>query len=399
MAATTGYAAGVEANNTEISYGTEATWATAPAATFQAIRYTSETLGPNKQRDRPSEISTSREAAGAVTVRAQAGGSIAFAMSYGTYDDMFSVAVGADWQAAQAINGVSGDLTITNLSATTATISSTTSNKFLAISVNQWLRTLGWTNAANNDIWRITAKASEQSMTATKATVGAPVTETPSGTAAKIRARMLRNGALFKSLYFQQKLSSSLWLRYPGSFFPRVTLSGGVGQFLNGSFELLSQQEVKGTSDASTGGVLAAPTGRVHDPVPGFAGAFIDAAPIGSVLDSFSITIENQGAALAFGMGAEAAQGALPGTLVASGQFRIYFRDFTLYDRFVALTTGAFSVVTKDAAGNAYVITLPGSVLINPAIEAGGSGQPVMATFQVEGSPGPFIQIDQLVAT
>jgi len=399
MPATTGFQAGVEANATQYSYGVEAIWGTAPATTFQAIRSTSESLSGSKRRDRPSEINTSREASAAVTTQEQAGGSISFALSYGTYDDCLSVLLGSDWQAAQAIAGIAGDITITNVSATRATLSSSLGTKYANIALGQWIRTLGFTNAANNDIWYVSTKASNSNLTIDKITTGAPVTETPAGTAAQVRAQVIQNGAQFKSLFVQQKLASNLWLRYPGTYISRGTLSGGVGQFLSGTFELLAQQELNATTDASTGGITAAPTGRVHDPVGAFAGVFLNQAALGSVVDSFSITVENSGAALEFGMGSAAAQGMLAGTLMVSGSLKIYFRDFTLYTRAKNETAGNLAIVTKDAAGAAYVITLPNSLLINPKVEAGGPGQAVMATFDIEGSPGPFIQIDKLPAT
>jgi hypothetical protein len=399
MPATTSYQAGSEANNVQLSYGVESVWGTVPATTFQAIRFTSETLASTKTRNRPQEVATTREMAAAVTVQVSGGGGVNFALSYGTYDDMLSALLGNDWGAVQTLAGIAGDVSITNLTGTTATLASTLGTKFSGIALGQWIRTLGFTNATNNDIWRVTARASNSSMTLTKATAGAPVTETPAGTAAQVRAQTIANGTQFKSLFFQKKLGASLWLNYPGVYPSDCTLSGGVGQFLNGAFTLLAQQELSAVADASTGGVLAAPAGRVHDPVGGFVGVFQNEAKLAATVDTFSLKIANTGAALEFGMGSAAAAGVLMGTLEVTGSMKLYFKDFTLYARYLAETQGALEFITKDATGNAYVITLPAATLMNPQIVAGGVGQAVFATFQIEGNPqatGGTIQIDKL---
>src|SRR5207245_173457 len=102
---------------------------------------------------------------------------------------------------------------------------------------------------------------------------------------------------------------------------------------------------------------------------------------------SFSLNINNAGAALEFGMGSSVAAGVLAGTLEVTGNVKMFFKDFTLYTRFKNETAGTLEFITKDSAGNAYVFTLLNAVLLNPQIQAGGPGQPVYATFSIEGNP------------
>lgn len=402
MPATTGYQAGNEANQVQLSYGVESVWGTPPASTFQAIRLTSESLTSAKTRKAPSEIITTRENPQQVTTQVQASGTVNFALSFGTYDDVLSVLLGSDWQAAQAIAGVAGDITLTNVDATHATLSSTTASKFQNIAVGQFFRSLGFTNSANNDIWRCTAKADNQHVTGVKLTTGAPVTETPAGTAAQLRAQTIQNGTQFKSLFFQKRFSSALWLRYPGAYISSGSITGGTGSFLTGSFDILAQQEINQTTDASTGGVLAAPTGSVNNPVGAFKGVFLSETALTATVDSFTIKVDNTGAALEFGMGSASAAGILMGTLTVSGTLKMFFKDFTYYQRFINETQGALEFVSADNAGNAYVITLLNAALMNPQIVAGGPNQAVYATFTIEGDPqttGGTIQIDKLPAT
>lgn len=225
---------------------------------------------------------------------------------------------------------------------------------------------------------------------------------TPAGNQAAARADSLVNGTEFRAFHIQKRFSLALFLRYPGSFVSAMTLTGGVGQFLNGSFTFLSQNEQPFTVDASTGAMLPPPSGRVHDPVGGFKGVYLDGVAIPGVVDSFTLSATAVGAASEYGMGSAASQGVIMGLLEIKGTVKVYFKDYVLYQRFKNETQGVVSFVTRDAAGNGYVISVLNANLLNPKINAGGPNQAVMATFDIEGNPraaGGTIQIDRLFAT
>lgn len=401
MAATTGYQAAIESTDTQLSYAVEVTWGTAPAVQFQAIRYAGEKISGAKGRARPTEVNANGEASSAVTQSEAAGGSINFALSWQTYDDWFAIALANEWQALQAIAGVAGDIALTNTSATTATLISTTAGKFTNISAGQWIRLLGFTNAANNNIYYVASKVSALSLVLTTS-FAATVTETPTGTLAQVRASMLTNGTEFRSVSLQQKLSPALYFRYGGMFVTGMQLDASVGQFVSGSFTTIAISESTATTDQSTGAILAAPTGRVHDTVAGIGGVLMNEVIVPGVIDTFSLNVQRDGATANYGLGSAAAQGMVRGTTTVSGTLKMYFKDFTQYAFFKAETQRRCAFVTKDAAGNAYVITLQASALMNPGLEVTGPNQPIMATFQLEGNPaaaGGTIQIDRLAAT
>lgn len=385
MTATTNFSAGIETNSTQISYAIETAWGVTPAVAFQAIRYTSETLTLTKTRQRPSEINLAREAQGGVTTQQAAAGSIAYALSATTYDDFIGVVLQNDWQAAQAIAGVAGDITITNTSGT-ITLTSTTAGKFTNLAALTWIRLLGFTNAANNGLWFISVKTSATSLTLTSPTSASAVTETPGTTLAQIRASTIKNSTVFKSLILQQQFSSVLYLTYPGAYVSRMTIQGGIGNFMTGSIDVVAKNEVKATTNQSTGAVLAAPTGRVLDPVNGWGGATWNEAAFPAPVDQFSITMENTAAAAEFALGSASAQGVMSGTFMASATFRAYFKDFTQYDLFTAETSGRLAFAVKDSAGYTYVFTFLNAVLLGQ-VNSGGAGQAVYATFTVEASP------------
>lgn len=393
--ATTGYQAGADSNDAVISYAKEAVYQTKPAVPFQAIRTTGESLSGSKTRARPQEMNPTGEVSASVTQQETAGGGVNFALSFGTFDDLLAGLVNGEWQAPVAIDGIAGDITIT---AVTNVLSSATASKFANVNVGQWLKLSGFTNAANNGIFRVAAKASALAITLIPGALPF-VTETPAGTTAKVRASTLVNGTVFQSFYFQKKLAPTLFYVYPGSYVTAGQVSGGVGQFLNGSFTLMSGSEEPTTVEASTGAVLAAPGGRVHDAVDGFGGVYLNGAPFQAEVERFALNFAKTGAAQQYAMGSKKAKGQTKGLLEVTGSMSVYFNTHALYERFKSEIQDELSFVTRDDAGNAYVITLLAAAMMNPKINAGGPSQPVMATFDLEGNPraiGGTARIDRL---
>jgi hypothetical protein len=69
----------------------------------------------------------------------------------------------------------------------------------------------------------------------------------------------------------------------------------------------------------------------------------------------------------------------LAGTFTASGSFRIYFRDFTLYDNFRNETAGVLSIRTGDSNGNSYSFTMPNATLLmNSGVSISGPNTSLM---------------------
>jgi hypothetical protein len=393
----TAYSAGVETTDVQLSYIAESTWGTAPNSAATAIRITGESLSGTKQRTRPNEITGTRRVSPAVTQQEAAGGAINFNLSYGTFDDLFAGVLGDDWTTALAIDGVGGDISTV---ASGNKLTSTTAGKFTNVLAGQWIKLSGFTasSGANNGYYRVATKTSATELVLAGKTVA---DETPSGTAAKVRGSMLRNGDLVKSYFFQKRLASNLFLRYPGTMFAGLTLSGGVGQFFTGTLQAASRSELNETTAAGNGSVNAAPTGGFFDAVAAFGGVQIDDTAIGAVVNSVSLEVSRDGAGLDYGMGSAAAQGARWGQVQVGGSIDIFFKDFTQYALFKAETRARVAWRMADAAGNTYIVTLAGANIMNPTITAGGPNQPVIARFTIEGgndSALPSVQIDRFAA-
>jgi len=409
MVATTGFQAALESNRASIGYGVESVWGTA-AGQFQLIRFNSSTLAGARTMQRPSEITGTREASQSVTTQVTAGGTINFSMSATTFDEfVFANVLQADWGSTVAINGSSGDITLT-ASSGMITLSSTTPGKFSGLINKQWIRTLGFSlgstltdgTKANNGWWFIenrgTSPDTVLNLIGPNGTGAA--TETPSGSAAKIRASTIKNGSTFKSYFTEVQYDTDKFLKYAGSYAARATLTGGLGAFTTGTVDIVSKSEAQGTATSSTGAVLAAPTGRVMDPISGFVGCYFNGADLGTGVESFGITLENTGAASEFAMGSAAAQGILSGTFTASGTLRAYFKDFTLYSNVANETSGELAFIVQDSTGASYAFTFLDAKL-NGRIAIGGPGQAVSVDYEVSAGPtsaGTFV-IDRMAAS
>ncbi len=382
MASVTGGQAAVETTDVLLSYGVETAWGTKPAGNFKALRITGESLTSQKQRSRPSEITRVRQVAKGVTQQKNASGGINFALSFGTFDDLFAALLGSTWSAALAIDGVGGDITA---AATGNKLTSTTANKFSAVQVGQWIRLLGFTanGGANNGFYRVTAKTSATDITLAGKTLA---NETPTGTAAKIRGSTLRNDNEMQSLFIQKHLGTAGFLHYPGALVNSGSLSGGVGNFFSGSFGTLAKDEIYSATTAAT--VTDAPTGGFHDAVASFGGCWLDDAPLTAALQNVTCEMTREGAAMDYAMGSAAAQGGRWGQLQATGRLELFFKDFDLWrNRYDTELQGRLAWATMDDSGNAYIVEQLGAVLTNPTIQAGGPNQAVVAAYTVEGNP------------
>jgi hypothetical protein len=391
------YQAGLDSTQTQLSYGNEVTWGTAPATVFQAVRLLSESLKHTKTRNRPPEIRGDRQAAPAITTQENASGSIVFPAYYGAgsnlspFDDFISCALGGDWASVTNITGVAADVVGTwNSGPGTFVLSTVTANKFLALAaaVGSIVKLKGFTtNTINNGFYRLAAYTSALNITLIPQGF-TPVTETPTGTNFNLYYSGLKNSTLFKTLYLQQRLNTAanLWFQYPACYPTRAQVSLQLGQFMQATMDLISKQELSAVADVSTGGITAAPNTNDFDPVAGFKGIYWNDAPLSSAADQFMFDFSNDGAAAQYALGSALAQGMLGGTFTASGSFRIYIKDMTLYNQFRNETTGVLSVGAGDKLGNQYRITMPSAVLLlNNGINVDGPNRSLMGEVHSRG--------------
>jgi hypothetical protein len=375
--ATTDYAAAIDSNDLIMSYGPESVWGTLPAVAFQDIRLDSEGFSSNKSRIRPNEINPDGQASAAITTRQESPGSLNFSVSAGTHNELVASSIGGVFTTPLAISAA----TI----AATATGFTDSGSGFVTggIVAGQMVKLSGFSNTAIDGIYRVDTVAAGEITT----TPVPPSTETE-GQTITIKGSMCRNGIVFQSFFFQKQLAAALFLTYAGAWPTGGSLDVGVGDYLKGTMNFINKGETKQTTDQSTGAHSAAPTGTVIDSINGIGTILRNGSAIDAVIQRIGVRWNKEGARGQYGIGSALAQGIGKGKLMVDGTLSSYFKDFTLYDEFIAETGGPISFPALDNAGKGYMITVCNATIMNPRIVAGGSSQDILAEFQMEGNPG-----------
>lgn len=399
--ATNSYLAGTDSNDVELSFAPETTWGTSPSGSgaYQKFRVNSESFSEQKSRTRPPEIRNDWQSAAAVTQDVQGRGSLQFGISYGNTDTLLAGLLTGAWTADLAISatGIAAAQTLTDGSQGTFT---GVAGDFDDVVAGQWIKVAGFSTSGANGYFRVLSKLTDGS----QITVAPAPADDPGGTAETITitGSMLRNAKVFNSFSIQKRWSASLGLIYPGTFFTGGQINAQRGQFFSGTLDGLCKNETKAATEVGSN-PLAAPTNKVMNTVSNFQSLNIDGSASASKIMSLNTTISREGAALAFALGSEAAQGiGSVGGLNIGITAEIYFADYDLYDAYKAETEKEFSYRVTDTAGNTYIVTIPIVVLGQSTITVGGPNQPTMAQFQGMADPsstyGCTIQIDRMAA-
>jgi len=380
---TTDYAAAIDTGDLIMSYAPEDQWGVLPAVQFQKIRLDGEGFSSSKSRTRPNEIDPDGQASAALTTKQESPGSLNFSVSAGTHNALLASSIGG-------VFGAAVNMAVSTISAAASDDSfNDTGNGFVAagIAVGQWIKVAGFTGSVlNNGFFQV------QTVAAGKITVlPAILVDDAAGEAVTIKGSMCRNGIVFQSFYFQKQLAAALFLRYAGSWPTGGSADVGVGDYLKGTLAFLNKSEEKSIAEASTGALLAAPTGVVIDSVAGIQNILRNGTAIDAVIQKIGMKWNKEGARAQYGIGSSSAQGMGKGKLLVTGNLSSYFKDFSLYDEFIAETAGPLSFRALDNLGKGYIFTFCNATIMNPKIVAGGPNQDVMADLEIEGNPGSTV--------
>lgn len=348
------------------------------------LRMTGESLAFAITTETSKEIRSDRQVTDLIQTGASASGDINFELSYGEYDPLIE----AIMQSAYTVYGVNGVGAAIPTSATfsasalTAGAAPTGASAFNLLAKGQWVKISGSTIPGQNGWFQLS------NTTAPTATVltfeGSPFTGATGdgGTAVRISASRISNGATLNSYTIERALldaTPNQYFAYRGMCASKMSLKFAAGSVVGGSFSFMGKDAQR--QDNSTmlpGTPVDSKTFDVMNAVAGVGNIMEGGALMtGTYIKSADISIDNSLRAQT-AIGTLGAVGIGTGSLQVSGTLEVYLADGSMWDKFRNNTSSAISLRATDGMGNGYVFTFPRIKYGDAKVSAGAIDQDVM---------------------
>lgn len=358
----------------------------------KALRLTGESLDYDLSQTESAEIRDDRQISDLVIVGAAATGGFNIEWSFAEYDQLLEAVLQGTWSHI----GTAGVSAAIPTSATfaagalTAGAATTGANLFTRFRKGQYVRFAGSTIAGQNIIAQVSKTIDP---TATVLTFeGTPFTAVTGngGVAVTVSGSQVSNGTTERSFTIQRVHSDiAQFFAFRGMTANKLSLNFASGSLVNGSFEFMGRDVVRGGATQLPGITTASRTFDIMNAVKGVG--FL--AEHGVVLtDSFIKSIKldignNLYARDAIGILGAASIGS--GSIDVSGSVEIYLKDGAIYDRFINGESSSIQFNVTDGSGNGYTFNLPKLKYQGPKINAGGKNTDVMFTANFKGLMDP----------
>ncbi len=336
-----------DTNRTKLAYVQETTYGVQKTGSnLQIIRVTSDNLSRQATVTRSGEIRANRRLANVRVTGKQAGGTIGFELSYGTFDALFkAVLLSADWSTPVTVSA-------STISAAAADNSYNDSNSgFGSLVAGQWIYASGFTNPANNGFRKIVTR------TSAKITVsGGTLVDEAAGSSRTIKqGGRIVDGTTLVTFNFEREyedLTNELAL-FLGMALNGMTLTIPTEGIITGSFDLIGFDEQSITSSGGAGYDAI----TTSDPMQtGDVTAILENQAASGFL-SWTMNLTNN-----LRLRREAPAGIVgvgTGQCDISGTLQIYFQNSTMYNKWLAETPSALTICLQDLAGNKYAFDFP----------------------------------------
>ena len=340
-------------NRTALRWVEETVFGTTPSSpALNDLRYTGESLNYNIANIVSNEIRSDRMTSDLIQTQADASGGVDAELSYGTFDTWFVHAFhDTAWSTPVAISA-------TDIAATGSNTFTSGATDFTAqnIEVGQWLRVGGFTDPANNGYFRVTAIAAGVLTVEGGTTVieGAGATITMDG-------EHLSNGVTEKSMTIQkhfQDATADEFINFTGVKNNGFTLNLATGEIVTINWDLIGLSAAGASAQLAGATTVPANGNDVMNAVGNVQGVWIDGAVSTACFGAMTLTLNNNQRGIEC-IGTLGYTDVVPGRLEVTGTVEIFFEDRTEWDKFVAATSFSFAIGIEDAAGNAYILTIP----------------------------------------
>jgi len=338
-----------------VRYIKESTAGVTPAAALTEIRMIGESLNQTKTTETSNEIRPDRQITDIIPTDSEPSGDISFELSYDNLDDFIPAALlSAGWSTVVAVSE-------TDISAAAADNSyNTVAGDFTGenISVGQWIKVSGFTtNAVNNGYCRVVSIAVGKLVVS-----GITLVNETAGDTIVMEGSMARNGVTSQSFSIEKGfIDIGQFVSYLGMEASTFSLDISTNAIVKGAIGFMGRTASVAQTSIGTGAAIAAPTNDVFNATSNVAnvrenGIALSAATF--CAQSISISLDN-GLRGQKCIGLDGNRGIGKGRCNVTGSLGAYFVDEVLLEKFLNGTATSIDFRISDAAGNAYIVTMP----------------------------------------
>lgn len=345
-----------ETGSARLAICEESTYGTNPATGAKFLRITSESLKQTQQRTTSEEVTGNRNPRESIRTGINAEGGVEFEFSVNNFDLLIEGAMMADLPAAPSL--ITGTLTAV---AATQKITSSGTPSLAGIVKGQWVRTSGFSNAANNGIFRAASNSTSTELTLE---TGSGITDEVGASGRNVQpSQLIRPGSTLHSYTLERQWTDvGVFEQFNGMVIESLDLSLAVEQTITGSVSFMGKDAAAATGTTGMGTIAAAGTEQIAAAVEAFRnvreGSLAADTDYRTTELSLSFSnatrIKKDAASLTpFGVGL--------GVIEITASWKVFLADKDLVDKYRANSTTplSFRILGPSASDPTYVFTLP----------------------------------------
>lgn len=369
-----------DSNRTGLAYAAETTWGTVATCAYQELRFTGESFAFNISNIQSSEIRDDRQITDLVQTGADCGGGFNFELSYGAFDTLFNAALwSASWSGAISSTRSSLEMNTSGYMWVTNQVLGGASGTFVT---GQWIEVSGFSasgaTADDNNYYYITG------CRATGINVIPPplvATASSNNSLLTVKGGFIRNGITESSFTFERDHADiTQYFDFAGMVVNTMNITASANSIMTGSFDFIGKDVTRSASPA-TSTETAASTNDVMNAVAN-VGRILEGGTLATIspdlfIQEISFSLNNN----VRGLSAIGTLGFVDigvGAVEITGAMNVYFKDGTLYDKYINATETGLAFKAEDSSGNAYIFTFPRIKFEGDAINASGQNSDIM---------------------
>lgn len=367
-----------------------------PGVGAVAARITSDSLKNSQTREKSEEVTGNRNPRQNLRVEAHSEGDLNFEFSANNFDEILEGAMQSEF--AVTPSPLSG--TITAAASGQTMTSNGSSPNLSGIVKGQWVRISGFSNAANNGVFR--AAADSTSTVLTLEAGSGIVDEAGSGNEEVQESTFIRIGSDLQSFTIERQWTDiDVYEMFTGMVVNTLTLNIAVGTRITGTASFMGLTPSVDTV-SQIGSVADAGNETIATAVDNLD--FVREGAIGSpselCITELTLTLDNQTRLqhcaddlYPFGIGL--------GVMVVGMTFTAFLENKDMVEKYYenTITSISFSIVDED--GTTYVFTIPRARIVDLEDPIGGNSQDGFINVTIDGEEdddGVGFQIDKIPA-